>query len=289
MLMNIGKMNMKTSVYVIVFLMTLTMIWTTGCTKKSEVPADSISDSLAIDTMPSDTLESLIEDTPMPKAADELFDDFLFNFAANKKLQLERVDFPLKVERFGKLSSMEKRMWTMERFFMRQGFFTLVVSNMKDTEGSKDTKTDHVVIEKIFLNKNYVQRYLFNRVDGLWKLQELRSESMKSNRNGDFYDFYNKFVNDSVFRESSMAESVDFYGPDPDDDFSHIEGSIMPEQWSMFAPELPKDMIYNIVYGDRATKGSQRILIVRGIANGLETILTFKKTANGYQLVKLTT
>ena len=37
-----------------------------------------------------DSTEQLIEETPMPKAADELFDDFVFNFAANRKLQKSR-------------------------------------------------------------------------------------------------------------------------------------------------------------------------------------------------------
>ena len=38
----------------------------------------------------------LFEDTPLPKAADELFDDFFFNFVSNPKFQTSRVVFPLK-------------------------------------------------------------------------------------------------------------------------------------------------------------------------------------------------
>lgn len=285
--MNIGKMNIKNCVYLVIGIMLMT--WAAGCTNKTNVGNETSVDSTEVDSLPEDTLETLIEEMPMPKAADELFDDFLFNFAANKKLQYERVDFPLKVDKYGKVSEMDRKQWRMEHFFMRQGFFTLVVSDMKEAEGSKDVNTDNVVIEKIYLGKNCIQQYLFNRVDGLWKLQQLNMESMKSNKNGDFYDFYNKFVNDSTFRQNAMAETVDFYGPDPDDDFNHIEGSIMPEQWDTFAPELPKDVIYNIIYGDRKPKGSQRILVIRGIANGLETILKFKKTADGYQLVKIST
>lgn len=40
-----------------------------------EVVPDS-SDSFVVDTVPVDTMEQLISETPMPKAADELFDDF---------------------------------------------------------------------------------------------------------------------------------------------------------------------------------------------------------------------
>ena len=281
---------MKRSIYVIIFLMVMTMIWTTGCTKKGDAVGDSIADSVIVDTLEADTMESLIEETPMPKSADELFDDFLFNFAANKKLQMSRVTFPLAVDNYGKKSTIDKHQWRMEHFFIRQGFYTLVVGNMKDINVSKDTSVNHVVIEKIHLAKKYIQQYHFYRVNGQWMLQQLKTEGVGANANGGFYAFYDKFVRDSTFRQSSMDESIDFSGPDPTDDFApRINGSIMPEQWAMFAPELPKDMIYNIVYGDRPIKGSQRILVIRGIANGLETELTFKKTGSGYKLVKLNT
>lgn len=280
---------MKRSVYVVLAFFLITMCWTTGCVEKKTETQDSIIDSLDVDTLEKDTLESLIEETPMPKAADELFDDFLFNFAANKKLQYERIDFPLQSDNFGKASTLDRRSWHMERFFMRQGYFTLIVGSAKDLENAKDTKVDHVVIEKIFLSNNYVQQYVFNRVDGLWKMQQVRKESLSANPNGDFYSFYNKFVSDSTFCQQSLAETVDFSGPDPDDDFSRMEGSIMPEQWSMFAPELPKDMIYNIIYGSQPIKSNKRILVVRGIANGMEIELTFRKTKTGFMLEKINT
>lgn len=280
---------MKRSLYVILSLMLFTMVWTTGCTEKKTETNDSVVDSIIEDTLETDTLESLIEETPMPKAADELFDDFFFNFAASKRLQYERIDFPLEQNDFGKVTTVSKKQWRMERFFMRQGYFTLVVGSQKELENSKDTKVGHVVIERIFLTQNCVQQFVFNRVDGLWKMQQVRKETISSNKNGDFYAFYNKFVNDSTYRAQSLAEVVDFSGPDPEDDFARMEGSIMPEQLELFAPELPKDMIYNIVYGEGAIKGNMRIFVVRGISNGLETELTFRKTKGGFILEKINT
>lgn len=287
--MNIEIFGMKRSVYVIFFALATMMFWTTGCTEKKTETQDSIVDSVLVDSAETDTLESLIGEQVMPKAADELFDDFIFNFAANKKLQNSRIDFPLPVEDFGTQTVCEARKWKMEHFFMRQGFYTLVVGTMKDLDVTKDTKVDHVVIEKIYLSKNYVQQFEFNRVDGLWKMQKVRKESIPQNANGDFYAFYQKFVNDSTFCQESLADEVQFSGPDPDDDFARMDGSIMPEQWSMFAPELPKDMIYNIRYGSKPISGNQRILVVRGIANGFETELTFRKSKGKYLLVKLNT
>lgn len=73
-----------------------------GCTdKKPRQDNDTATDSVLPDTSAIDSTEALIEETPMPKAADELFDDFIFNFAGNRKLQKERTVFPLKVYRNG--------------------------------------------------------------------------------------------------------------------------------------------------------------------------------------------
>lgn len=279
---------MKKGFFIVITLLVVTMTtWTTGCTEKRTDSSDSIVDSTLVDSVEEDTIDQMLGDIPMPKAADELFDDFIFNFAANRKLQLERISFPLTVDNYGKQTTMEKRQWRNDHFFLSQGFYTMVVGDMREMEGAKSTKIDHVTIEKVFLHENYVKQYIFNRVDGLWMLQTLRSEAMSKNANGDFYSFYDRFVNDSTFQQQSLAESVEFSGPDPDDDFSRMEGTIMPEQWSMFAPELPKGMIYNIIYGDAKPKGKKRILVVRGIANGLETELTFNRSKDGWMLTQL--
>ena len=84
-----------------------------------EPTTDSVADT--VDSVPLDTLEQLLVETPTPKAMDEFFDDFLFNFAANKKVQKARIIFPLTVHKDGKDEQIDKNKWQMERFFMRQG------------------------------------------------------------------------------------------------------------------------------------------------------------------------
>ena len=55
----------------------------------------------------------------------------------------------------------------------------------------------------------------------------------------------------------------------------------------MFAPSLPHDMIYNIIYGQKYTESNQKIFVIRGIANGLETELTFRRVGGQWELMKL--
>jgi hypothetical protein len=99
-------------------------------TGTAEAAPQDTTDSIAQqDTVPADTMEMLITQTPMPRAADELFDDFLFNFAANRKLQMERVAFPLLKVRGADSSRVKLGEWQMECFFMRQDFYTVLFDN----------------------------------------------------------------------------------------------------------------------------------------------------------------
>lgn len=283
---------MKKLSFLSVLLAVLTVVCFTsvGCSDKKPAQVhDSTSvDSVFADTQTVDSTEKLIEETPMPKAADELFDDFVFNFAANRKLQMKRVHFPLPVYHNDKLvKSIGKRAWKMEHFFMHQDYYTLIFDNQKQMNLVKDTAIDHVVIEKVFYAKKKVQQFLFNRINGEWMMTSINYKPMYSNMNASFLKFYGRFATDSAFQAEHLHNPVKFVGPDPDDDFSTMSGDIEPETWPAFAPQLPHGMIYNIIYGQKYAESNQKIFVIRGIANGMETILTFKRVHGKWMLTKL--
>jgi hypothetical protein len=259
-----------------------------GCTGKNSSGADSATkDYVALDTAQTDSAENLIASTPMPKAADELFDDFIFNFAANKRLQRKRVHFPLPVYKNGKqVGTMDLHNWKMEHFFMRQDYYTLIFDNRKQMKLVKDTTVSNVVVEKIYFKTKTVKQYLFNRINGQWMLTSINYKPMYQNLNASFLKFYQRFAVDSAFQVQSMNSSVIFTGPDPDNDFGTITGEISPDQWPSFKPAfLPHGLIYNIIYGQKYTEGNQKIFVIQGIANGLETQMTFRRKGNRWKLV----
>lgn len=283
---------MKKLSFLSVLLAVLTVVCFTsvGCSDKKPAQVhDSTSvDSVVADTQTVDSTEKLIEETPMPKAADELFDDFVFNFAANRKLQMKRVHFPLPVYHNDKLvKSIGKRAWKMEHFFMHQDYYTLIFDNQKQMNLVKDTAINHVVVEKVFYAKKKVQQFLFNRINGEWMMTSINYKPMYSNMNASFLKFYGHFATDSTFQAEHLHNPVKFVGPDPDDDFSTMSGDIEPEIWPAFAPQLPHGMIYNIIYGQKYAESNQKIFVIRGIANGMETILTFKRIHGKWMLIKL--
>ena len=251
-------------------------------------PSDTV-DTTRTDTTAADTLEQLITETPMPQTADELFDDFLFNFVANKNLQYERVAFPLAVTRNGQTTHMQRDQWSMERFFMRQGYYTLLFGSKSEMACMKDTSLVQATVEKIYFNTGAVIQYDFRRLHGVWMLCAVNTEPLSANPNASFLEFYHHFVTDSVFQIQSLSETVTFVGPDPDDEFAQMEGILTPDTWPAFAPELPDKMLYNIVYGARKPQTGRMIFLLRGIANGLEMEMTFRRDGDKWLLTKMIT
>ncbi|MCD8291900.1 MAG: DUF4348 domain-containing protein [Prevotella sp.] len=275
--------------FVLVFVVCLFMtMWTsTGCSDKKPVENDTVlSVDTFVDTVKVDTMSQLIAEQPMPKAADELFDDFIFNFAANNKLQLERIQFPLKVKNSEGESFLEESQWKMETFFMEQGYYTLIFDNLKQVEVVKDTTTNHVIVEKIDLKNEHVKKYVFERIHGNWMLTEIDKDAMFMDVNSSFLAFYRRFSTDPDFQLKSLNDPIIFNGPDPDDDFETMTGEIAPESWEAFAPELPTNIIYNIMYGQKYSEETQKVFVIRGIANGLEIQLVFKKINGDWKLTE---
>ena len=246
------------------------------------------SDSVVADTVPADTMEQLISATPMPKAADELFDDFFFNFAANRKLQRSRIVFPLPVVTAGKTDYIQKKDWQTEHFFMRQGYYTLIFDDMKQMSLVKDTSVSHVVVEKVFFAKKTVKQYVFDRINGLWTMRKIVYKPLYENTNASFLKFYQRFASDAEFQLASLNNPVVYVGPDPNDDFSTVESEITPEMWPEVASEMPSDMIYNIIYGQTYTESDRKVFVIRGISNGMEVDMVFERKNGKWLLMRLT-
>jgi len=262
----------------------------TGCTDKPKATAvETVATDSVADTVAADPMEELISEAPVSEAVDELFDDFFFNFAGNRKLQMQRISFPLTVNEGGTTKKISKAQWKMERFFMPQGFYTLILDNLQQLELSKDTSISHAVVEKIYLDRKRVKAYNFDRSSGRWMLVSIDEQKTADHNNASFLAFYERFATDSAFQMQSLHDPIIFTGPDPDDDFNTLTGELFPEQWPMVGPEdLPADVIYNIIYGQQYTESTQKILLLRGIANGQEVEMTFKKTNGHWLLTHLT-
>lgn len=282
---------MRKTVY-IVFMMSVWMMTFTGCkNEKPAVNADStVLDTEVTDTTDSDTMAEIIAETPMPKAADQLFDDFFFNFIASPKVQKARIKWPLPIVTYTDKQEhtvlMKKNQWKMDKFFRKQGYYTLIFDNEKQMSAAKSTKLDTVVVEKIKLREGSVTQYWFDHQNGKWEMNQIRNISFQDSKNASFLTFLQKFF--AADGRGMIKDSLPYHGADPNGEETNIITTTIPaSDWSTYLPTVPGDVIYNILYGQKYGEGKTKILDFKGLANGLETQLIFKKQKGDWRLVKI--
>ena len=203
--------------------------WLSSCGGGKKQTAAQEEDMALVDSMEmiadSLLLEEVEEEPVVPASADESFADFLYNFALDEKLQLRRILFPLPYYMDNKKDSIQKEEWVHDPLFSQQEFYTMLYDNLDDSELEKDTASTSVRIEWIDLKNHKMKRYYFERLYGWWKLEAIDDATMTKEENGqeDFYEFYERFANDSLFQAERVADPLPFVAPDPDDDFEILE------------------------------------------------------------------
>lgn len=255
--------------------------------------ADTQEDALPVDTMAfmADTLdlEEVEEEPIVPASADESFADFLYNFALDERLQLRRILFPLPYYTDSRKDSILKEDWKHDPLFSQQEFYTMLYDHLDDAELEKDTASTSVRIEWIDLKERKLKRYYFERLYGWWKLEAIDDATMPKEENGqeDFYEFYERFANDSLFQAERVVDPLPFVAPDPDDDFNILETTIQKEQWFAFQPKLPGEFLTNVNYGQRLDGNSRtRVIELRGFGNGFSNTLYFRCRNGEWKLTR---
>ncbi len=277
--------------YLRMWCMIMPMLWVACNRNEKTVSAVDYTDFSVVDSLMEAADDSLIlmsspkEDDYIPEKADELFDDFVFEFAASKKIQQDRVDFPLPLIVEGDTQWIEREQWKHETLLLHHDYYTVFYINEEQMEYEKRTDLCHVEVERINLDKRTVKACVFERIDGRWHLTQEKMREFNDSPFDRFMDFYREFVSDLDFQHQHVADPIDYITVDSEDDFNTIEGTLDLDQWDAFKPQLPSGLITNIRYGQTYDKAHSMIMVKAGISNGLMDILTFKKEHGQWNLV----
>ncbi|MCF0182966.1 MAG: DUF4348 domain-containing protein [Bacteroidaceae bacterium] len=255
---------------------------TTDSTEEDVV--DSLDIILATDSLFAEYDEKAEEAGNLPRTVDETFEDFIFNFASRERFQKARITFPLHLRAFDDDMVIYKEEWQYQELFGGRDFYTVFFSSMEQSEIEKDSKVEAVDFENINLTDSVVKTLHFDKQEGLWKLTKQTLSAIEKHPLHDFLQFYGRFASDSLFRHSALQNSIQYVTTDPEDEFTHIEGTISAEQWDTFAPELPRGEITNINYGQPLARSREIVLLKRGIANGMYDELHFHNGERGWKL-----
>lgn len=261
-----------------------------GGKKQTGTLSEKVESSDSIEVLADSLLMEEVEEEPsVPASADESFADFLYNFALDEKLQLRRIIFPLPYYKDSQKDSINKEDWVYDPLFSQHEFYTMLYDNMDDAELEKDTASTSVRIEWIDLKKKKLKRYYFERLYGWWKLEAIDDAAIPKEETyqEDFYEFYERFSNDSLFQVERVVDPLPFVAPDPEDEFQILETTLEKTQWFAFQPKLPNAFLTNINYGQRLDQNSRtRIIELRGFGNGFNNTLHFRCRNGKWKLVR---
>jgi len=235
-----------------------------------------------------DTLQQVeVQEEPQPLEADELFDDFIFNYASDDALQRKRTVFPLPYYNRDTPIKIEERFWKHDYLFTKQNYYTLLFDNENDMDMVGDTTLKSVQVEWIYLKTRMVKKYYFERKEGMWMLEAINLRHIEEGEGENFVDFYTRFVTDSVYQSKHITTPLQFVTIDPDDEFSILETTLDVNQWYAFRPSLPTDRLSNINYGQKNEDTSRtKILKVNGIGNGYSNVFYFRRRGGEWEMYK---
>ena len=242
----------------------------------------------SIEAFVGDTLHLFEEDEP-PASVDELFDDFFYNFMDDARFQGQRIAYPLPCNDGEENEKLTKEEWTNYDHFKNQEVLSVLYEREQDYALSKDTSMQHVGVEWIQLKDDDVERFQFNRVGGKWMLTEIDKKKRGNMPNGDFLDFYAKFMADTVFQGKSLAEPLKVILTSDDGEEEPQEEFLTVEEWfeMRHSLPLPTEEIVNVDYGQACISQNKKTLLLQGISNGMQMKFKFNKQSDDWKLTEI--
>ena len=242
----------------------------------------------SIEAFVGDTLHLFEEEEP-PAAVDELFDDFFYNFIDDARFQGQRIAYPLPCKEGDESEKLTKQDWAQYDHFKNQEVLSVLYEREQDYALSKDTSMQHVGVEWIQLKDDDVERFQFNRVGGKWMLTEIDKKKRGNIPNGDFLNFYAKFMVDTVFQGKSLAEPLKVILTSDDGEEEPQEEFLTVEEWfeMRHSLPLPTEEIVNVDYGQACISQNKKTLLLQGISNGMQMKFKFNKDGDDWKLMEI--
>jgi hypothetical protein len=218
---------------------------------------------------------------------DKLFDDFIYNFISDAKLQRQRILFPLSYNNLNDSSKIQEKDWQHDSLYAKENSYTLIFEKEEDMELSKDTSLTSVQVEWILPETHIMKQYCFRRIKKAWYLEAINVFAYEKGEGENFIDFFSRFSVDSSFQQKRIKEPLTFVTNDPDDDFSIIKTTLALNQWIVFKPEFPTGEISNIDYGQQNnTDSRKKIVALKSTGNGFSNTLYFQRKQGKWELYK---
>ena len=231
---------------------------------------EALNDSTEVDSLGLEEL-NLFEETVIPKAADEVFDDFLFSYISNASFCKQRTK--------GAVEPLEMN---------DDDAAVMIYERDNDLALQKDTTLQQVIVECIDWHTNSIRHYYFNKSQGQWFLSDVEDVDINDVPNAGFLGFLKEFLSDSLYRHESLKLPLMMkYYSEEDEGLIEVEMSF--DDWNELYHDLPRldDYMYNVDYGQSLISNNRKSLLLKGMSNGLSMKFHFGYSDGHWQLIEV--
>lgn len=254
------------------------------------VRGDSLSAESADMSICYDTLD-IFDEEVLPKSADELFNDFFFNYASDEAFRRMRTSYrpAVVLNDTAKASLDAQDSLGCCRDLSVEDFYAVIYEREDELSYQKDTALANVVVERINLDKGVVECFNFVRRDGLWVMNNVETLLFADTPNSDFLSFYAQFTSDSIMAYGAVAEPLRFVLTSEDGDNEDEIQELTIEEWLNVSSDLPMPSheFVAINYGQTFISQNNKVLLVEGVSNGLFLKYRFMKNHGKWMLVEV--
>ena len=195
----------------------------------------------------------LFEEEVVPKAADEVFDDFLFTYVSNASFRKQRTKGSESLD------------------MDDDDAVVMIYERENDLELQKDTTLQQVILEKINWDINTLRHYQFSKNQGQWFLSSEQDADISDVPNASFLVFLKDFLTDSLYRHESidLPLLMKYYSEEDD---GMVEAELSFEEWNEIFNDLPRldDYMYNVDYGQSLISSNRKSLLLKGMSSPKE-------------------
>lgn len=270
---------------------TILLLFVSACNNASKDRGEVIAtDSVYVDSScyVQDTLQ-LFEEEVLPKSADELFNDFFFNYTSDMNFKSQRQAYSLDCNMGDTVVKIHSSELDVYSELLVDDYYSIIYERDEDLAFQKDTSLNEVAVERIDLDGKQIEQYIFNRIEGKWMLTGVGRNEMDYNPNSDFLDFYKSFSSDSVYRKNCINEPLKFVMLSENDDVDDEIQELTSDEWLAISADLPlpAGVMINIDYGQTIISKNSKLLLVEGVSNGLSLTYRFMKIEGAWNLVEV--
>ena len=219
---------------------------------------------------------------------DGIFEEFLYEFAADTLLQMHRIHFPLPyINNMGKEHLLSEQDWPSSNLLCLTDIYHTLFEHDAEMDAERDTAMAKVDLECVDMQTGTVRTFRFEKRQGCWQLCRIVEQELASYRHREFYAFYHRFVTDSLYQSRHVNDPMTFVTVDPEDDFNIIEANIDMEQWFAFHPLSPEQLMVNVDYGVKPTRRPNRkILTCKSLGGNFNTTSYFRRIDGEWMLTR---